>query len=600
MYKIIHNQDRRDRVPIDRNNLVICLRVHSDSAHEANVQLCHWNRQLDDPQSYNVIKMKLITRSSEYDYYEGIISTTYPSSYIKYIFKIEDSMSEVFWDYYGERLTFSSKHAFEYLYTNALDVIRPVKWLENAVFYQIFPERFYNGNTVLNPEVTCEWDAEPTRENFMGGDLSGITKKLDYLVGLGVNALYLNPIFQAISNHKYDTTNYYKIDQNFGTNLDFKEFVEECHKRDIRVILDGVFNHCGDTFPFFEEALNDINSKYRKWFYFDDIVLNENEKLEYECVGYYDRMPKFDYSNREVRDYFIDVGEFWMKEYNIDGWRLDVADEISYSFWYEFRNAIKTINPDALLLGETWGEKPDMLLGDQMDSVMNYLFMDAVKEYIAEESISTSQFDERLNRITMVYSRNVRGQLFNLIGSHDTERFYTSVNEDNEKYKIAMTLLLMYRGVPSIYYGDEIPLTGKNDPGCRGTIDWSNNANAMREYIQKLISIRHSKEAIRVGDFTSNVCDNKKSCYGFIRSTDLETMCILVNLSNQEQIIDLPINVTGVKIKELLSGKEGVMVDLGAIDVEEFHNSDINSYIMKSQICIGANSSAIYEVCKHE
>lgn len=597
MFKIIHNLDRRDRVPIDRNNLVVCLRVYSDSGYVDNIQLCYWNRQLDDPLSYKKIKMKLITKSKEINYYEGVISTPYPSSYIKYFFKVTNGTDKVYYDYYGERNEFNPKYAFEYLYSNALDVMSPVKWAKDAVFYHIFPERFYNGDSTLDPESIVEWGTEPTRENFMGGDIPGITQKLDYIKDLGFNALYLNPIFKATSNHKYDTTDYYKIDPNFGTDHDFRRFIEECHKRDIYVILDGVFNHCGFDFPIFREALSNSNSKYRSWFYFDDIVLNENLVLDYECVGYFDKMPKLNFTNNEVRDYFINIGEYWVKEYNIDGWRLDVADEVSYSFWYDFRNAIKTIKPDAFLLAETWGEKPEMLLGDQMDSVMNYLFRDAVKEFIADESITTSQFDERLSRITMIYSQKVRSQLYNLIGSHDTERFFTSVKENSEKYKLALTLLFMFRGIPSLYYGDEIPLPGENDPGCRSAMQWEETETDIRNHVKKLINIRHTKEAIKSGDFTSNICDDKKSCYGFIRSTGLETICIVVNRSDQDQKIDLPINFNGSKMKELLTGKEEVLVDIDPDDAAQYYNSDVNSYIKKCRIGIEANNAMIYEVC---
>ncbi|RRD94833.1 alpha-glycosidase [Clostridiales bacterium COT073_COT-073] len=551
MFILKHKPDKIDRYPIDRYNLVIKARIDSwDLSFEKDsikLEFCYWNRQTDKPNEYRTEEMALVYKTKNSAHYELVLNTNYPTSYLKYFFKSGDD----YYDYYGSSKEFIEGNAFEYLYTNNQIFDGEVSWLKDAVFYQIFPERFCNGNRQLDPINVEKWGAKPTSTNFMGGDIVGIIKRLDYLEELGINALYINPIFEANDNHKYDTMNYFKIDPHFGTEDDLKELVKKCHSRGIKVVLDGVFNHCGYSFPLFQKALKDKNSSFRDWFYFKEFELPDGKILDYECVGYYPFMPKFNYSNKEVREYIVRIGKYWIEEYDIDGWRLDVADEVEFQFWYRFREAIKEVKPEAVMIGETWGEQTSMFLENQMDSLMNYIFRDAVISYLAKERISTSQFDERLNSILWIYPKNRVNQLFNLLGTHDTERFMTVVEENERKYVLGLVLLYTFVGIPSLYYGDEFAMLGGNDPDCRKAMVWGETKFDFSKLIRRLVDIRKRYKAIREGSFKTIYCSDKQKVYAFKREYKKEKIYVILNISQFDQTCTLKEN--GVKEQEYIN-----------------------------------------------
>lgn len=311
---------------------------------------------------------------------------------------------------------------FHFPFINRIDIHKKPSWVNSAVFYQIFPERFCNGNPKLSPENVAPWGTAPDRQIFMGGDLPGITQKLSYLEELGVNALYLTPIFEATSNHKYDTVDYTRIDPHFGDESDLVELINQAHKRGIRVILDGVFNHCGGGFRQFQDVVeHGEKSPFRDWFYIREFPVSF-DPLNFDSFGdtpYAPRhpglknlseeqlrtacMPKWNTENPQAKEYLLGAVAKWTRM-GIDGWRLDVATEVDSHFWREFRETVRGINPDALIIGEFWRNSEAWLQGDQYDGVMNYGVQRAAVEYFAKSAVAPQRFQEILTENLMRYS----------------------------------------------------------------------------------------------------------------------------------------------------------------------------------------------------
>ena len=376
-------------------------------------------------------------------------------------------------------------------------------WVKDAVFYQIFPDRFCRSAKYKAVGKFVDWETLPTRENMFGGNLAGISEKLDYIASLGVNAIYLCPIFKSNSNHRYHTVDYFEIDPVLGTLRDFDKLVKKAHKLGLRVILDGVFNHCSRGFFQFNSLMElGKNSPYVDWFHVHGWPLHAySGKPNYDCWWGYPALPKFNTDNPDVRDYLFSVGEYWMKR-DIDGWRLDVPNEIDDdSFWQEFRRRIKAINPDAYIVGEIWDEPSRWLQGDQFDGVMNYPLRKAVLKYLFDESpIVLAEFATRLRE---AFPEGRFGVQMNLLGSHDTIRLASLPCSNLQRVKLALTLLFFLPGAPCIYYGDEIGMLGGKDPDNRRAFPWDKLEEGMKKpifgFIKELIELRRKSQVLRDG-----------------------------------------------------------------------------------------------------
>ena len=386
-------------------------------------------------------------------------------------------------------------------------------WVKDAVFYQIFPDRFNKSERYHAVGRFVDWNAAPTRENMFGGNLAGIEDRLDYIADMGFNAIYLCPIFKSNSNHRYHTVDYFEIDPVLGTGKDFDRLLRHAHRLGIRVILDGVFNHCSRGFFQFNSLMElGENSPYVDWFHVKKFPLNAySGKPNYECWWNYPALPKFNTSNLDVRDFLFSVGEFWMRR-GIDGWRLDVPNEIDDdSFWQEFRIRMKAINSDAYIVGEIWDSPERWLMGDQFDGVMNYPFRKAVLAHFFDENpILVEEFCKRLSEAfpeTRAWNgrERVAGDTpMNLLGSHDTVRLASLPCSDRARVSLAMALLFFVPGVPCVYYGEELGVAGGKDPDNRRTIDWKSldlGSCWMREFVKKLIELRKAEPALRYGNF---------------------------------------------------------------------------------------------------
>ncbi len=423
-------------------------------------------------------------------------------------------------------------------------------WLTDAVFYQIFPERFYNGDTANDPADTQPWGATPKYNNYFGGDLKGVADKLDYIQSLGFNAIYFNPIFESNSNHKYHTKDYFKIDPHFGDDNVFKQLIDECHKRGIKVVIDGVFNHTGIDFFAFEDIVkNEKDSKYLHWYKVLSFPVQlPPAKPNYEAWWGMGDLPKLMADEPDVKKYLFDATRKWT-EMGIDGWRLDVPNEMSHDFWIEWRNLVKSINHDCYIVGEIWEDASPWLKGDQFDAVMNYLFRDAVNLYFVFNKLNVKQFDSLLS-IPRKYPKEVQYALQNLVGSHDTERFLTLTKGNTAKVKLAALFQMTYLGAPMVYYGDEIGMMGGRDPDCRRTMVWDTlhwNYD-IQNFYKKVIHIRNEHPVLRYGTYKTVLIDNKKNLFGFMR--EYKNQKAIVILNNNDRCSSVAIPAADREIKE--------------------------------------------------
>ncbi len=424
-------------------------------------------------------------------------------------------------------------------------------WIQNAIFYQIFPDRFANGDPSNDPPNVQAWGSPPTSWGFQGGDLKGILQKFDYLLDLGVNALYLNPIFQATSNHRYNTTDYYRIDPKLGSMDDFHALIEHAHQNDVRVILDGVFNHCGRGFFAFNDVLeNQDHSPFRDWFHIKNFPVDAYSSGDaQDYLGWWEMksLPKFNTSNKLVRRYLLDVAAYWMRQ-GADGWRLDVPNEIDDDdFWAEFRQIVKSINPEAYLLGEIWAAELRWVGEKHFDGLMNYPVRDALLRLLFAGTLDIPHFAEKVEGLLSFYPRENVHAMYIPVGTHDTERLLTKIDGNLSKAKLAFLFQFAYPGVPAIYYGDEIGLTGGKDPECRGAFPWdpSRWKTELRELVKTLVALRKKHPALRIGDYIRVCMDLKNSCYAFARLSHDEKIMVIMNASPDEQEFCVTIDPIG-------------------------------------------------------
>lgn len=463
--------------------------------------------------------------------------------------------------------------------------IKTPDWVKNAVFYQIFPDCFAktqqpkSGLWISNN--LDAWDAPPSVQGYKGGDLWGIIEKLDYIQDLGINAIYFTPIFQSASNHRYHTHDYYQVDPMLGGNIAFDALLEAAHQRNMKVVLDGVFNHASRGFLFFNDILeHGPFSAWIDWFIIEGWPLSAydgSKPANYVSWAGNRALPQFNHSNPNVREYLMQVGEYWIKK-GVDGWRLDVPNEVTApGFWQEFRDRVKAINPDAYIVGEIWEDSRQWLDGTQFDGVMNYLFTAptiafcagdrVVKEYVEGRSyypypaLSASEYAKKMQNLLALYPWEIQLTQLNLLNSHDTARLLTIAGGDKTSLELATLLLFTFPGAPSIFYGDEIGLPGKLDPDSRRGFpkkeDWDLE---VLSYHKKLIALRHQYKALRTGDYQILLAQN--GIYVFSRSLGTENLVIAVN-------VDLTPAAITVEITDLQTHPDALLYGNGRVCWQE-------------------------------
>ncbi|PIE03358.1 MAG: alpha-amlyase [Acidobacteria bacterium] len=415
------------------------------------------------------------------------------------------------------------------------------QWIYDAVFYQIFPDRFYNGNTANDPSNCISWEGTPTQNNFFGGDLQGIINKLDYIQEIGCNALYLNPIFHASSNHKYDTIDYFTIDPAFGSDRTFDTLIEEVHRRKMHIVLDGVFNHCGDKFaPFMEAARTGPKSEYWDWFDFYNYPVIKEPEANYATCGGAGYLPRLNTENSAVEQFIHSVALHWL-ERGIDGWRLDVPYEISPSFWQRFRKTVKTKYPEAYLVAEEWRDASHFLQGDTFDGAMHYELRNLAMDFIIKDALTAEAFSRSLENLWKKMPSKFEFGMLMLLGSHDTPRIITECGGDIQKVILLLAIMLTLPGIPMIYYGDENGMTGNNDPDCRKPMIWKKRQwnTAIRKTVCELTALRHQLPCLRYGSLRHIYANDRIFVYE--RYWENERILIFINNSRVQRHITLPL-----------------------------------------------------------
>ena len=566
------------------------------------------------------VPMDRVDSDGLFDYLHAEVRTAAAGTSFEYAFKLMDGDGELWLGPNGFAGTPGEAGAFRFEAAE-FPVFATPDWVKDGIFYQIFPERFANGDETNDQDFT-EWyyegltdlppsgktndvyfhfvedwydveglseskyrtDGKPDWNSFYGGDIAGVRENLDYLVDLGVTAIYFNPLFESQSNHKYDAVSYTRIDPHFGTNEEFAEFVDAAHDRGIRVIMDLAYNHTGHTFWAFQDTRErGPDSPYWEWYEWkkwplptEGVNPPENAKDYYDCWWGFGWMPNlnFDLSRanpdengiREMEDAQVNVPVvehllaatvYWLTEADVDGFRLDVAGEVPFWFWELFRERVRAVKPDAYIVGEHWGPSPEWVNGRYYDAVMNYAFFrDPVLGFIASGDIDAAEFDRALAPGRLIYpEQGVMAQM-NLLGSHDTPRFLTLAGQSIDRLKLAAVFSMTYVGAPTIYYGDEVAMLGGGDPDCRRPFHWKWPDEPRRvevhDHIAQLAALRKAHPLFSRGTFETLVTDG--AVYAYRRSLDGETAYVALNAGTETASVVVPLVEDHGSVTDALTG----------------------------------------------
>ena len=532
---IFHDMDKRFCYAIDKGLFVIRIQVKKDDIKEIILHYVDKYISIEMKDTRKTVPMKKIASSQFHDYYEAQIRMDVIC--LRYFFEFTDMQGEK--AYYGnyefskECITNIDRMFDCPQNLREEEMFEVPEWAANKVVYQIFPSRY----AASKPVDKKLWYKSPiTLTDNLHGDLRGIIDHLDYIRELGIDVIYMTPIFKSDSSHKYDTIDYYQIDPSFGTAEDLRELVQKAHQYGMKVVLDAVFNHTGRDFFAFKDILeNKEKSKYLDWYFIDKFPLdNEHGQApNFKCFGYYGGMPKLNLKNPEVEKYVTDVACYWLRECDIDGWRMDVGDEISHYFWKHFRRAVKAVKKDALIIGEIWHYAGDFLEGDEWDTVMNYPFYLNLIDLLADEKIGVSRFIQNLGYMKGRLNKKCYPLMWNLIDSHDTARFVHLCN-NKQKQHLAAAFQLLLPGMPMIYYGDELAMPGANGSDCRRGMYWDEEYrdNKMLEWYKRLIQVRRKHACIVEGELTETITRDEDGTIVLIRKNTEETMALIFNCSS--------------------------------------------------------------------
>ncbi|OUW10423.1 MAG: hypothetical protein CBD19_00010 [Gammaproteobacteria bacterium TMED159] len=467
-------------------------------------------------------------------------------------------------------------------------------WIYGSVMYQVFPERFRNGNDDITPKNALPWESEPTRLGFHGGDINGVTEKLDYIKSLGVNIIYFNPIFQSSSTHKYDAWDHFKVDDGLGGDEAFKELIDEAHKKNMKVILDCSLNHVHPRHYAFQDLVEKgEKSEYKDWFTVFDYPVrfihrphlysntykvgwdgNEEEYKAYLEKTFEETkvpvdikddegpiveptfkawwgvpdMPKMNLKNDGARKWALDVTEYWIKNFDIDGWRMDVAKELDFSFWKDFRDIAQNAKKDVVLISEIFGDTSQWLQGDRFDGTMNYSFRETMVDYFATKRIDNKEFANSLSNLYSMYSFEALSACQNLLSSHDVRRFLNQCESNTDGIFGAVFLQATFPGIAGIYYGDEIGLGGGGDPFNREPFPWDSEDKWNKDLLKftsELMNIKVNEPILKYGNFQMVSFDDNYVI--FRRKLKNESFLCIVNRDKQNKDISIPTSAQNVE-----------------------------------------------------
>ena len=570
---ITHRCAFTDAYPLDENRIRINLRTGKDIR---SVSLIH-----DDPYAGGATgfmawdgKSEPMEVSAELEHnlvWSLVLTPKFKRE--QYYFSISDGESDLlmFEDGFYTRAEAEKpgrlKQYFKFPCLNSADVIAPPAWVNDTVWYQIMPDRFCRGSDGPKRFGLRKWEDHKHIHfwDMYGGDLKGITSKLEYIRDLGVNGIYMLPLFLSNSNHKYNTFDYDTIDPDFGTEEDLIKLVRKAHSLGIRVMMDAVFNHSGTEFgPWKDVVKNGPESKYWDWFFVGKwplpLLPGSTEDGRYMSFAFAPYMPKLNTNNPEVIDYFLQRCKKWVEKWDIDGIRFDVGNEVSHKFLKELNRGLKAVKPDLFLLGEIWHDSVQWLQGDEYDSVMNFPFLETLHNFWLDNQ-DARQLMYGLNRCYMMYPEQVNRAVFNFLDNHDTMRSVTRCGGKDTFFQ-QLALLMTLPGSACIYYGTEIALEGGNDPDCRRPIPWDKIAEGKFERttrdVKALIDLRRSHPAARRGKIRWHLQENQPRlvCYECIAEGGRN---LKVYLNTQEEPVKIneksaPLFARKLRGKTLMAG----------------------------------------------
>ncbi|MDD3412103.1 MAG: alpha amylase N-terminal ig-like domain-containing protein [Eubacteriales bacterium] len=470
--------------------------------------------------------MEVAFRDELFDWWECVFTPEDPR--LKYLFVLRTGERTYHFDAEGLRADAkeSAESAFAFAWVWPAEAAP--EWARGCVGYQIFPDRFRRAgpaDAALEPWSSARYESE----RRFGGDLRGMTEAVPYLRELGVDVVYLNPIFLSDSAHRYNTFDYYRIDPLLGDESDLRALADALHAAGMKLVLDGVFNHSGTRFqPFVDAQEGGEGSPCRDWFFFDD------SDIGYRTFAFARYMPKLNLRNADCARYFLDVGRYWLERCGVDGWRLDVSPEVWLDFWRAFRKMMKSVNPESLMIAECWDDSREWLTpGDMFDSTMHYVLSRAIWARWGDETLSVPALDARINRAMALYPHHVEEALWNFLGSHDTQRFRTRAGGSVKRLKAASFLQLTLPGVPILYYGDELGMEGGDDPDCRRPMRWDDvEGNDVLAHYKRLIALRRQSPALRHGALRTLEAQ-RGGLYAFLRVSDGQTALVILNAATR-------------------------------------------------------------------
>ena len=474
-----------------------------------------------------------------YDWYEYTLETDWPR--IAYYFLLSDGKETC--RYAGGQFekpdaVIERAEYFQYPFNHRADLQVIPSWAKEAVVYNIFPDSFADGKrSIADRAVRAEWQGSPC-ESKHGGTLNGIQENLDYIKSLGCNCIYLNPVFAAGAYHKYDLLDYEHIDPCFGTDADFDRLVEEAHQKGLRVIVDGVFNHISSRHPFFRDVLEKgKGSVYYPYFYSlqeRPVLPKDGEAPGYMCFSYVANMPKTDTSFSGMREYFCRIGAEWIANRRVDGWRLDVANELDDGFLRAFRSAVKKADADALIVGEVWEDASHYMNGDMLDSAMNYDFRRFCTQFFAEGVLSAEEFDLRVSSLLTRYRTQAVFAQLNLLDGHDVSRFLSLCGGDTDRFETAVVFQMTFPGMPCVFFGDEKGMQGVTEEEYRQKMAWE-SASPLEDFYRRLIRLRKAHPALTEGTFETVKAEG--GLYIYRRSCPGESILAAINTGSESEKI---------------------------------------------------------------
>lgn len=539
----------------DEGKVILTLKAKKGDMQK--VVMVYDDRYVRNPKAMLISKEAYLAGSDEVsDYFRVSFECRYTR--LAYYFILTDKEGNT--EYYGmngvqDMNCYDNRMRFQLPYLHRTDSPNIPLWYKNSVMYQVFPDSFAQSRNKVE-EVPSEKSTNGiTVKSKIGGTINGIRENIPYFKELGVDLLYINPIFTAVSYHKYDTIDYCKIDPGMGTNDDFARLVGECHQNGIRIMLDLVFSSCSMEHPaFLDVREKGEDSEYADWYIVHKYPVVCKENPDYECFAFFGEVPKYNIANQKVIEYLIEAGRYWLTEYHIDGYRLDVANELSHEFWRKFRMEMQRIKPDIVLIGEAWHHANSFVGNGQFHGVMNFPLLFSVWEFFGYDMTNVQQFAESLTRLTMLYKWDNTCAMMNFLDNHDTMRFINVAQFDRCRQKLAFAFLISFVGVPLVYYGDEKSLEGSSTEDSRRKMIWQDEPTNedMFKYYKKLIAIRKQYPVLIEGGFQIFAQDVLQNVLGFTRENETDTLYCLFNRSPYRSEITLPKEGT---MQELITGQ---------------------------------------------